>query len=237
MRSIDTEIPAGARRAAPTLRIVVWDVPTRVFHWLMVLCFTGAFLTAESDALRPVHVTLGYTMGGLLAFRLVWGLIGPRHARFASFVRGPRAVMHYVRSLVAGRPERHVGHNPAGAVAIVALLAGTVLLVASGWATYRLGAGEWVEELHEIVANLMLALVVVHVLGVLASSWLHRENLVGAMLHGHKSGAARDGIGKPRRLLAALLLALVAGFWWYQWQTPAQEPEGRAVPSAQHDDD
>ncbi|HET7525957.1 MAG TPA: cytochrome b/b6 domain-containing protein, partial [Burkholderiaceae bacterium] len=109
-------------RPGPVKPVLVWDAPVRVFHWLMVLSFAGAYLTAESERWRLLHVTLGYTMAGLLAFRIVWGLIGTRHARFASFVRGRAAVMRYLRSLLGGRPEHHAGHNPAGAWAIVALL-------------------------------------------------------------------------------------------------------------------
>ena len=99
---------------------LVWDVPVRVFHWLLVLCFAGAWLTAESEHWRLVHVTLGYTMAGLVAFRVLWGLVGTRYARFASFVRGPSAVLGYLKSLIGRHPEHHTGHNPAGALAIVA---------------------------------------------------------------------------------------------------------------------
>ena len=80
--------------------ILVWDAPVRVFHWLMVLSFAGAWLSAESERLRLVHVSLGYTMAGLVVFRLVWGLIGTRHARFGSFVRGPGAVKRYLLSII-----------------------------------------------------------------------------------------------------------------------------------------
>ncbi len=124
-------------RTPAVRKVLVWDAPVRVFHWLMVLSFAGAYLTAESERWRLVHVTLGYTMAGLVAFRIVWGLIGTRHARFSSFVRGPAAIAGYVRGLVRGRPEHHVGHNPAGALAIVALLGLTLVVTATGWATYN----------------------------------------------------------------------------------------------------
>jgi hypothetical protein len=139
--------------------------------------------------------------------------------------------MHYLRSLVSGRPEHHLGHTPAGAAGIIALLGATVLLVATGWATDRQIGGDSTEELHEVIANVMLALVVVHVAAVLASSWLHRENLIGAMLHGHKTGPAEQGIGKPRRGLAVVLLAAVVGFWWWQSQS-APDARGAARPAA-----
>lgn len=221
----------ATRDGPPARRILVWDAPTRVFHWLLALSFAGAYLTAENDALRLVHVTLGYTMGGLVVFRLAWGLLGTRYARFSSFVRGPRPVMDYLRALVSGHPQHHVGHNPAGALAIVGLLGATVPLVATGWMVYHDMAASWSEELHEGIANAMLALVVLHVAAVLASSWLHRENLIAAMLHGRKTGAPGDGIDGPRRAVALVLLAAVLGFWWWQYET-APVPDGATGPAA-----
>lgn len=207
-------------------RILVWDAPVRVFHWLMVLSFAGAYLTAESERWRLLHVTLGYTMVGLVGFRILWGLIGTRHARFASFVRGGAAVMRYVRSLLVGRPEHHIGHNPAGALAIVALLLLTLAVAASGWATYNEVGGKWLEELHEGAANLMLAVVGVHISAVVLSSWLHRENLVGAMISGRKPGPPHEGVRSAWRSVAALMLVGVLGFWWLQWQGA---PSGAAI--------
>lgn len=199
--------------------ILVWDLPVRVFHWLLALSFAGAYLTAESERWRLVHVTLGYTVGGLIVFRLLWGLIGTRHARFASFVRGPAAVLRYLRSLLAGRPEHHVGHNPAGALAIVALLGLGALLVLSGWSTYNEIGGDWLEELHEGVANTMLAVVLVHIAAVLLSSRLHHENLVRAMVTGRKQGAPAQGVRRAWRVLGVLLLAAVLAFWVQQWRS------------------
>ncbi|KIF82776.1 cytochrome b/b6 domain-containing protein [Noviherbaspirillum autotrophicum] len=213
-------------------RILVWDAPVRVFHWLMVLSFAGAYLTAESERWRLVHVSLGYTMAGLVVFRILWGLIGTRYARFSDFVRGPGAVMHYLGSLVRGRPEHHTGHNPAGALAIVALLALTVAVTAAGWATYSEIGGDWLEEVHEAAANVMLAIVGVHVAAVIVSSRLHRENLVRAMITGRKQGRPEEGIRSAWRGVAALLLAAVLGFWWLQWQgAPAADGSAAAVSS------
>lgn len=173
---------------APGARTVkVWDILVRVFHWSFAASFAGAWLTAESERFRDVHVFLGYTMLGLVAFRILWGVVGPRHARFSNFVRGPAVVARYLRSLVSGRPEHHLGHNPAGAVAIVLLLALAVLAGASGWAVYNDLGGEWLEESHEFLASAMLAVVAVHLAGVAVASWLHRENLVRAMLTGRKT--------------------------------------------------
>lgn len=229
-----TEAPDAAGTRAARQSILVWDAPIRIFHWLMVLCFAGAYLTAESESLRFVHVTLGYTMAGLVGFRLVWGVAGSRYARFSNFIRGPAAIIRYLRSLISGHPERYVGHNPAGALAIVALLGATLLLVATGWANYNDIGGNWAEELHEGAANTMLALVVIHVAAVLASSWLHRENLVGAMLHGHKAGAPAEGIRKSGCTLAAVLLAAVLAFWWWQWQAAPASQGGERPANVTH---
>jgi cytochrome b len=233
-----TEAPDAPDFRAARRDILVWDAPVRIFHWLMVLCFAGAYLTAESESMRLVHVTLGYTMVGLVGFRLVWGLVGSRHARFSNFVQGPTAVIRYLRSLVSGRPEHYLGHNPAGALAILALLSTTLLLVATGWANYNDIGGHWTEELHEGVANIMLAIVVVHVAAVLLSSWLHRENLIGSMLHGYKTGTPGEDNQKPWRAIAAVLLAAVIGFWWWQWQTvPGSQVGDRPAAVTNHDAD
>jgi cytochrome b len=218
--------PSAFPSDGPTARpgnILVWDAPVRVFHWLMVLCFAGAWLTAESERWRLLHVTLGYTMAALVAFRLVWGLVGTRHARFSAFVRGPAAVTRYLRSLAQRQPEHHIGHNPAGALAIVALLGLAALITATGWVNYNEivlpWPDKWMEELHEGAASVMLALVGVHVLAVVVSSRLHRENLARSMVTGRKAGPASEGIRSAWRSLAALMLVAVLGFWWLQWQS------------------
>lgn len=219
--------PAATPAAPPTA--LVWDLPVRLFHWLMVLSFTGAYLTAETERWRLVHVTLGYTMVGLVGFRVVWGLVGSRYARFSSFVRGPKAVARYLRSLVAGRPERHLGHNPAGALAIVALLGLTVAIGVSGWSVYNDIGGEWSEELHELAANTMLAVIGLHIAGVLLSSLLHRENLTASMITGRKAGRPEDGVRSAWRTVAMLMLIAVLGFWWLQWQDAAPGGVGAAT--------
>ena len=198
--------------------VLIWDAPVRIFHWLMVLSFFGAFVTAESERWRLLHITLGYTMAGLVAFRLLWGLVGTRHARFSDFLRGPRAVRAYLRSLKSAQPEHHAGHNPAGAVAIVALLMLAVAVSASGWAIDSAPAVKWMQGVHDGAANAMMAVVLLHIVGVVVSSWLHHENLVAAMLTGRKLGTPQEGIRRAWRSVAVLMLAAVLGFWWTQWQ-------------------
>lgn len=208
-------------------RILVWDLPLRVFHWLLAASFAGAFLTGETERYRDLHVALGYIVAGLLAFRLTWAFAGTRYARLSSFAFGPAAVLRYLRSLLAGKPLHYVGHNPAGSWVIYALLLLGAAVGISGYGVHVGMGGHWLEELHEGVANAMLGLVIVHTVGVVVSSLLHRENLALAMLTGYKYGE-RDAAIKHTRLATALVLALGVGVLWtaVPW-TP--------VPSGRHD--
>jgi cytochrome b len=194
-------------------RILVWDLPTRVFHWLLAASFLGAFLTAESERYRDIHVVLGNTVLGLVAFRFLWGVTGTRYARFSSFPIAPRRVLEYFKSLFTRAPQHHVGHNPAGSLAIYAILALAMLAGATGYAAYNEIGGEWLAELHEGAANAMLGLVMIHIGAVMVSSLIHRENLVAAMLHGYKRGRAGDGIRSKHWFVAAAVLLATAGFW------------------------
>ncbi|MCX7149762.1 MAG: cytochrome b/b6 domain-containing protein [Rhodocyclales bacterium] len=166
--------------------IRVWDLPTRLFHWSLVASFAIAFVTAESEKLRDIHVIAGYTLAGLIAFRLLWGFIGGGYSRFAEFLPTPRKLADYIKSLMNGKPQHYVGHNPAGAVAIFLLLGVGIAAAASGWAVYEDLGGHFMEELHEGASNGMMAIVVIHLAGVIVSSWLHRENLILAMITGWK---------------------------------------------------
>ena len=169
---------------AATVRI--WDPFVRVFHWCLVASFAVAWLTAEDW--KALHMWAGYAAGSLIALRLLWGVVGTRYARFSQFVRSPLAVAAYVRDIVTGREARYLGHNPAGGLMILALIATMATVSVTGWmqTTDAYWGVEWVEELHEAVANLMLGLVGLHVLGVMVASLRHRENLIRAMLTGRK---------------------------------------------------
>lgn len=194
-------------------KILVWDLPTRVFHWLLAGSFLGAFLTAESERYRDIHVVLGYTVLGLVAFRFLWGVVGTRYARFSSFPIAPRRVVQYLKSLFSRSPQHHIGHNPAGSLAIYAILALAVLAAITGYAAYNEIGGEWLVALHEGAANAMLGLVVIHVGAVVVSSLIHRENLVTAMLNGYKNGRPTEGIRRKHWFVAVAVLLATAGFW------------------------
>src|SRR5262245_3793666 len=200
------------------LRILVWDLPTRAFHWLLVLSFFGAYLTGDERGYRTLHVLLGYTTAGLIAFRLVWGLLGTRWARFSGFVFSPRAAAAYAKSLLTAAPLHFTGHNPLGSWAVVGLLTLIALACGSGIATYLIG-GVY-EDLHEGLSNAALALVVLHIAAAIASSFLHRENLVRAMLTGYKRGEPGEAAAGPRLLVALALLGAVAAFWGGAFRAP-----------------
>ncbi len=195
-------------------KILVWDLPTRLMHWTLALSFLGAFLTAESERYRDVHVLLGCTLIGVIACRIVWGLIGTRYARFSSFLFGPRAVAGYLLSLLRRKPQHFVGHNPAGSVAIYVLLASGLVAGVTGYAAYNGAGGDALSGLHEGAANFMLGFVFVHIAGVIVSAFLHRENLVGAMITGRKPGEAAHAIRYAHAWLAVVLVAGLAAFWY-----------------------
>jgi cytochrome b len=217
--------PAEPRPA----KVLVWDWPVRIFHWLLVASFAGAWVTAESERWQLVHITLGYTVAGLVAFRVVWGLVGTRPARFSSFVRGPAAIGRYVAGELRGTTAPPTGHNPVGAIAIVAMLALAAGVAATGWASYNELGGHWLEELHEGAAATLLGVAIVHVAGVVLASLLHRENLVRAMITGRKRGQAEEGARRPWRAVGALLLAAVLGFWTLQWTSATAPMTGGAA--------
>ena len=212
----DPSNAAVVKPTPPVAEVLVWDVPVRVFHWLLVFSVAGAWLSAESERWRWWHETLGYTALGLMAFRFVWGWVGSRHARFADFVRPPAVVWAYALKMVRLRAPRHVGHNPLGAWAVLALIALTSLTGVSGWLIADGDAPGWLEEAHELAANALMANIAVHVLGVLFSGWLHRENLVRAMLTGRKRATADQAIPAAWAGLGVVMVVAVLWFWWSQ---------------------
>ncbi len=196
----------AADAQSPRKMVKVWDPLVRIFHWSLVSAFFIAYFT--EDDLLTLHVYAGYLIGSLLVFRLVWGFIGSRYARFSNFVKPPSVVWAYIKSILTTHPKRYLGHNPAGGAMVIALLLSLVMVTLSGIALYGIeesagplaaslsGAGEFwedvVEELHEFFANATLALVFFHVLGVIMASLQHKENLVKAMVDGRKP-ADEDG--------------------------------------------
>lgn len=198
----------------PRTRILIWDLPTRLFHWLLAASILGAFAVAtlvdDEGALFPWHMLLGAAAAFLVALRAVWGLIGSRYARFGSFAFGPAAVLAYGKGIFTGRGERHLGHNPGSSVAIFAMLALTLGLAATGALMSR--GGEVVKELHEVLAYALMGVVALHVVGIVVHTLRHRENITRAMIDGRKEGDAAQGIRSAHPLVALAFLALTAGW-------------------------
>ena len=166
--------------------IRVWDPFVRIFHWSQALLIAAAWLLA--DAVKWLHEWAGYGVLALILMRVAWGFVGPRHARFSDFVRGPRAVLVYLRDLLTGRERRYLGHNPAGGAMILALLVVTAATALTGWlqTTDAFWGSQPMEEIHEALATAILVLVALHVGGVILESRRHGENLVRAMFTGWK---------------------------------------------------
>lgn len=187
----------------------VWDLPVRLFHWLLVATILVAFLSSEEDsALARWHVPAGWVAAVLIAFRLVWGLVGGEHARFVNFLK-PGRIAHHLHSLLVGKPERSIGHNALGGLAIIALL-GTVGGIIYTGATMQ---GEGGEGLHETLANILLGLIALHVVAVIAMSLLTRDNLIRAFITGRKRAALHPGVpdARPPAMLALPLAAIAIG--------------------------
>jgi len=192
-------------------KILVWDVPTRVGHWLLVAAFALSFLSGDSEEMRLYHVAAGYAVGGVLVFRLFWGAAGTRYARFRSFLFSPGQVLGYLGSLLRGRPDHWIGHNPAGSYAIYLLLLLGLGTVASGFAVYLDIGGEWLEEAHDALSYAMLGMVAIHISGVIVSSLLHHENLARSMVTGYKQGKSEEEIEPAMpAYTAAIPIALAA---------------------------
>jgi cytochrome b len=214
---------------APRVSADVWDVPTRLFHWLLFLAVVVSYASSEEQGwLFAVHTASGYIVALLLLFRLVWGFVGSRHSRFADFVRGPRGLAEYVKQLMHLRPPRFVGHNPLGGWMVIALMAVLGLTVLTGLLSAEEDSAargilfpliasygeEGLSEIHEFLGNLVVVLAGVHVAAVFADWLLTRENLIAAMLTGRKhvdpAVAAREAplVSGRRALIIALLVAL-----------------------------
>jgi cytochrome b len=218
-------------------RVLIWDLPTRLFHWLLAASFVTAWVTSGSDQWLSLHSFAGYVMLGLIGFRVLWGVLGGRYARFTSFAYGPGAVLAYLRQMRAGAPNRYLGHNPAGSIAIYLMLGlgltvGLTGVFTQGGEEQQLIAarilsiptGTLLREAHEVFAWLMLVTVAGHLAGIAIDAWLTKENLPLAMLTGFKEAAAETVASRRYAAVGGgLVLSVVAfGAWWfaYAWHAP-----------------
>jgi len=167
-------------------RVKVWDPIVRIFHWTVAggVIANLTFLKHEETP----HIYVGYAVITALSVRLIWGVIGRRHARFTSFVPGPRGLLRYGRAMIAHCEPRYVGHNPAGAAMIVVLMLLLAIVGTTGWmmGLDRFWGVGWVETVHEVTANILIGAVALHVIGAIVESVRHRESLPLAMITGYK---------------------------------------------------
>jgi cytochrome b len=227
---------SGSRASAPPGSRLVIDAPTRMFHWLFALSFAGAYATAESEHWRLLHVTLGYSFAGLLVFRLLYGLLGPRQAGLALLGRRLAGAAAWVRSLRAARSISEInwrqGQNLAMALVMVTMMVLVVPLAVSGFGTYN-DWGDWFEEAHEISGNALMALVLAH-LGLIALlSATRRQNQALPMITGRVRGTGPSLVRKNRAWLAVSLLLTVLAFGAWQWRdlpvSPIPDRKGEAA--------
>lgn len=195
-------------------RILIWDAPTRVFHWLQAISFVGAYLTAESERNRDIHLAFGYILLGLIVFRLLWGFTGTRYARFSSFAFNPGEIFAYLLSLLKNQPKHYLGHNPAGSVSVWLLLALGLFICVTGVLALQDDASETVIKMHGVATDIMLVVILLHLVGVLLSSIMHRENLARSMVTGFKFAETDEGINRSYNWLGILMLAVVVVFWF-----------------------
>ena len=206
----------------------VTDATTRMLHWLMALIFTGAYLTADGDRWQLVHVTLGYTLAGLLVCRVLWGLVGPRQVRLSVMWRKLKGLPAWLKSLPTVNSEATLlpawrqGENLLMALAVALILAVILPLTLSGYAVWDAWGGEWLEDVHEFFGNTLLTLVLVHISLIALLSLFRRKNQALPMLTGRVAGAGPDLAKGNHRILAALMLVCVMGFWGWQWTEPPQ---------------
>ena len=224
----------------------VIDAPTRMLHWLMALCFIGAYITGDGERWRLVHVTLGYTLVGLCTARLAWSLWGPTPARLKPLWRRAAGLGDWLRTAVRGKANLRLGQNLLLAGSIAALLALMLPIGLSGYASYDEWGGDRMadalEGLHEWLANLMLAVLLAHLVLVGTVSLQRRRNLVAPMVTGRVPGAGPDLVRQPHHAIASAVLAAVLSFWVWQWHTAPDATltgghTGQAAYDAAHDDD
>ncbi|CAM3756619.1 cytochrome b/b6 domain-containing protein [Polynucleobacter antarcticus] len=194
--------------------ILVWDAPTRVFHWLLVICFSGAWLTSESERLQMIHYAFGYSACALVLFRIVWGVIGTRYARFSQFIKGPKDMIGHLKVLLSGHQHDTPGHNPVGGMVMVGLMFLILLIGLTGYLSVKEFLGDFMSGAHEAISSLALAFVIIHVVAAVMMSLLQKENLVRAMVSGKKQGFPEQAIHFPQYLIG-LILVLGWGYLFY----------------------
>ena len=219
-----TENNASKTPPVPIRTLLVWDLPTRLFHWLLVILVLTSFVTGELGGLwMRYHMLSGYCILGLIVFRLAWGFVGGQHARFSAFVRGPGAVLHYARNLLRPDAPGYIGHNPMGGWSVLAMIAALLVQAATGlfanddiltegplypWVSKA--TSDLLTRIHLFNQGLILALAAVHVMAILFYLVIKHENLIRPMFSGHKSWPGEEQASSNRIARALLIAGLTA---------------------------
>lgn len=171
----------------PSTSIRVWDRFVRIFHWSLVLCILTNYFVLDDG--ETIHQWIGYLASALVGARIVWGFIGTKHARFADFFPTPARLRTHIRHVMSGEPDFHPGHNPVGALMMLALLTLVLALGLSGFlqTTDLFWGEEWLQELHEVLASTLIAFAGLHAAAAIIMSRLEGINLIGAMISGVKT--------------------------------------------------
>ncbi|SEF56939.1 cytochrome b/b6 domain-containing protein [Vibrio hangzhouensis] len=208
----------------------VWDVPTRIFHWALVCLFLFLIVSGEigNDWMR-MHMLAGYLLSGLILFRFIWGVVGSYHARFSNFVRSPRQALHYLQKVVKGHANHYAGHNPAGAIMVIAMIVGLGIQALTGLVTtddilwngplYHLVSADLREfggTIHRLLEVGLKIIVALHVIAVLIHKFLLKEPLIAAMVHGRKPLPPIEKIVIEVRI-SLLIFAVVVSAGWVIW--------------------
>ncbi len=201
---------------------MVWDLPVRIFHWSLVALFFTAWFTGEGDRWLNIHIFAGYAILALIVFRVVWGFNGTHYARFKQFSYSFSEAKDYALNAIKGRPERYIGHNPAGSWAVYLLLLGIFLVVTSGFFVFGGEEGHgpagllasdllgWLaKNIHNGIATAMMALVAVHVAGVIFESYHLKEKLVLSMINGRKLVSEKIPEVSQRKGVAITLVTIL----------------------------
>jgi cytochrome b len=212
--------PSATPPSTPVSTRRTVDAFTRTLHALLALSFVGAYITADSDHFQWVHVSLGYTAAGLGVTRLVWGWLGPPRARVAAMWHKLQGWRPWFKGLLTDPSPWRQGQNLFLATSVMGILLLIAPVVLSGFVTLQEWTGEWLQDVHEFLGDLMLTWVVLHVSAVLLLSLLRRRNLAAPMLTGRSEGKGPDLIKSNHAFWTILLLTAVLSFWVWQWQQP-----------------
>ncbi len=197
-------------------RFLVWDLPVRLFHWLLVAGLFGAVVIVygfgDHSPQFPYHALFGLTIVLMVVLRIIWGIAGTRYAKFSSFLYGPGKVISYLKDVFTNGSTSYTGHNPGSSWAIFVMLICILMLGITG---FRMGQGfEEVKKFHEFFATLLLVTVGAHILGIIIHTIRKKENITASMIHGKKEVEEKDSIPSAKPIIA-ILFVLITLAWGY----------------------